>query len=82
MGDPIVGLRADRKAPGRATPPPDLLLGLCAGDLEAVSLAVEMAADENLLPCASPEEEGRILAFARRLSESDPLLPRGPGCSG
>ena len=57
---------------------PELLQGLYAGDLETILLVVATAADENLLPCTSPDEEGRILAFVERLSELDALLPRGP----
>lgn len=61
---------------------PGLLRGLCAGDLGTLLLAVEMAADANLLPCLGPEEEGRILAFLKRLSALDPLLPPDPGRAG
>jgi hypothetical protein len=58
---------------------PGLLRGLYAGDLGTLLLAVEMAADANLLPCLSPEEERRVMAFLKRLSAFDALLPRDPG---
>jgi hypothetical protein len=53
----------------------DLLRGLHAGDLGTILLAVEMAADDNLLACGGPEEEGRILAFLERLAAFDAVLP-------
>jgi hypothetical protein len=59
-----------------------MLRGLCAGDLGTLLLAVEMAADANLLPCLSPEEEGRVMAFLKRLSAFDALLPPDPGRAG
>ena len=63
-----------RRGAGRAAPEaPEAALrglfsGLRAGDLETVLLTVAMAADENRMPCADPEEERRILS-----------LPRPPG---
>ena len=57
-----------------------LLRGLCAGDLEAVLLTVAMAADENRMPSADPDEEKRILAFLTRLAEHDAALPP-PDCA-
>jgi hypothetical protein len=62
----------------------DLLRGLRAGDLESVLLTVAMAAEENRMPCADPDEEARILAFLARLAEHDAMLlppppPRGAG---
>ena len=64
----------------RAAPPPEgalrhLLRGLRAGDLETVLLTVAMAADENRMPSADPEEAARILAFLARLAEHDTALP-------
>ena len=55
-----------------------LLRGLRAGDLETLLLTVEMAADENRLPSADPEEARRILAFLARLAEHDAALPPPP----
>jgi len=52
-----------------------LLRGLRAGDLESVLLTVEMAADENRMPSADPDEAARILAFLVRLAEYDAVLP-------
>jgi hypothetical protein len=56
----------------------DLLRGLRAGDLETVLLTVAMAADENRLPSADPDEAARILAFLARLARYDGALPPGP----
>ena len=53
----------------------DLLRGLHAGDLETVLLTVAMAAEENRMPSADPEEAARILAFLARLAEHDAALP-------
>jgi hypothetical protein len=53
----------------------DLLRGLLAGDLETVLLTVAMAAEENRMPSADPDEEARILAFLARLAEHDATLP-------
>jgi hypothetical protein len=53
----------------------DLLRGLRAGDLAALLLTVAMAAEENRMPSADPEEEARILAFLARLAEHDAALP-------
>jgi len=61
---------------------PDLLRGLHAGDLGTILLAVEIAADANLLPWASPEEQERILAFLGRLAALDALLPPAPHRTG
>ena len=58
-----------------------LLRGLHAGDLDTVLLTVAMAAEENRMPCADPDEEARILAFLARLAEHDAALPP-PGGSG
>ena len=55
-----------------------LLRGLRAGDLETVLLTVQMAADENRLPSADPDETARILAFLARLAEHDATLPLPP----
>ncbi len=55
-----------------------LLRGLRAGDLQTVLLTVEMAADENRLPCADPDEAARILAFLARLAGHDAALPPSP----
>ena len=55
-----------------------LLCGLRTGDLETVLLTVAMAADENRMPCADPDEEARILAFLARLAEHDAMLPPSP----
>ena len=74
--------RADREVLDGVPAPPGLLLGLRAGDLGTILLAVEMAAQANLMPCASPEEEGRILAFLERLAVLDALLPPDPGRTG
>ena len=56
----------------------DLLRGLRAGDLECVLLTVAMAADENRMPSADPDEAARILAFLARLAQYDGALPLGP----
>ncbi len=53
----------------------DLLHGLCAGDLETLLLTVTMAAEENRMPSADPDEAARILAFLARLAEHDAALP-------
>jgi hypothetical protein len=77
-----------RKYPGRKpSEGPDaalcgLLRGLHAGDLESVLLTVEMAAEENRMPCADPDEVERILAFLARLAEHDAALPPCPGGAG
>ena len=60
----------------------DQLRGLHAGDLETVLLTVAMAADENRMPSADPDEAGRILAFLARLAEHDPALPPPPCSAG
>ena len=60
----------------------DLLRGLRAGDLESVLLTVAMAAEENRMPCADPDEEARILAFLARLAEHDVMLPPPPRSTG
>ena len=59
-----------------------LLRGLRAGDLESVLLTVAMAADENRMPSADPEETARILAFLARLAEHDAALPPPPNGLG
>jgi hypothetical protein len=59
-----------------------LLRGLREGDLESVLLTVAMAADENRMPCADPDEERRILRFLARLAEHDAALPPPPGGAG
>ena len=71
----------------RAAPPPEralrhLLRGLRAGDLATVLLTVAMAADENRMPCADPDEVERILAFLARLAEHDAALLPCPGGAG
>jgi hypothetical protein len=77
-----------RRGAGRAAPEaPEAALrglfrGLRAGDLETVLLTVAMAAEENRMPCADPEEERRILAFLARLAGHDAALPPPPGGSG
>ena len=53
----------------------DLLRGLRAGDLESVLLTVAMAAEENRMPSADPDEVRRILAFLARLAGHDAALP-------
>ena len=76
-----------RRAKGGASAEPDtalhgLLRGLRAGDLESVLLTVAMAAEENRMPSADPDEVRRILAFLARLAEHDaglPPPPNGPG---
>jgi hypothetical protein len=60
----------------------DLLHGLCAGDLESVLLTVAMAAEENRMPSADPDEARRILGFLARLAEHDPSLPPCPDGAG
>ena len=59
-----------------------LLRGLRAGDLDTLLLTVAMAADENRMPSADPEEEARILAFLARLAEHDAALPPPPDGAG
>ena len=71
---------AERRGPG--APLCDLLRGLRAGDLESVLLTVAMAAEENRMPSADPDEAARILAFLARLAEHDALLPPPPGGAG
>ena len=72
--------RAGRGASARPEGPfHDLLRGLREGDLETVLLTVAMAAEENRLPCADPDEEERILAFLARLAEHDAALPPPDG---
>ena len=60
----------------------DLLRGLRAGDLESVLLTVAMAAEENRMPSADPDEAARILGFLARLAEHDTGLPPPPDGSG
>ena len=60
----------------------DLLHGLCAGDLETVLLTVAMAAEENRMPSADPDEARRILDFLARLAEHDAGLPMPDGAGG
>ena len=78
MGDICVRRRIERENSGGAEGLPDLLRGVCAGDLDTILLTVAMAAEENRLPCTNPEEEQRILAFLRRLAAFDTLLPQDP----
>ena len=59
-----------------------LLRGLRAGDLESVLLTVAMAAEENRMPSADPDEAARILAFLARLTEHDAALPPQPPPDG
>jgi hypothetical protein len=59
-----------------------LLCGLRAGDLESVLLTVAMAAEENRMPSADPEEAERIPAFLARLAEHDAMLPPCPDGAG
>ncbi len=71
--------RAERRASGGPLPAlRNLLCGLRAGDLECVLLTVAMAADENRMPSADPDEADRILAFLARLAQYDSALPPGP----
>jgi hypothetical protein len=60
----------------------DLFRGLRAGDLESVLLTVAMAAEENRMPSADPDEERRILAFLARLAEHDAGLPPPDSAGG
>ena len=59
-----------------------LLRGLHAGDLDSVLLTVAMAAEENRMPSADPDEAERILAFLARLAEHDAALPPPPDGAG
>ncbi len=59
-----------------------LLRGLRAGDLESVLLTVAMAAEENRMPSADPDEARRILDFLARLAEHDAGLPMPDGAGG
>lgn len=52
-----------------------LLRGLHAGDLETLLLTVAMAAEENRMPCADPDEVRRILDFLARLAAYDATTP-------
>jgi hypothetical protein len=71
--------RAERGASARPEPAlRGLLRGLRAGDLETILLTVAMAADENLMPSADPDEVARILGFLARLAQYDPALLPGP----
>ena len=45
-------------------------------------LTVAMAAEENRMPSADPDEVRRILAFLARLAEHDAGLPPPPDGSG
>ncbi len=72
--------RVASKGPEAALP--DLLRDLRAGDLETVLLTVAMAAEENRMPTADPDEAARILAFLARLAEHDAMLPPGPDGAG
>ncbi len=82
------GGKRRRRGARRATPEaPEaalrgLLRGLRVGDLECVLLTVAMAADENRMPCADPDEAERILAFPARLAEHDAALPPCPDGAG
>ena len=76
------GGRAERRASEAPAEPAlrGLLRGLRAGDLETVLLTVAMAAEENRMPSADPDEVQRILAFLARLAEHDAaLLPLADG---
>lgn len=53
----------------------DLFGGLRAGDLESLLLTVAMAADENRMPSADPDEAARILGFLACLVRHDAGLP-------
>ena len=72
------------RAPSKGSKDPlgGLLRGLRAGDLEAVLLTVAMAAEENRMPSADPEEAGRILAVLARLAEHDAALLPPPAGAG
>jgi hypothetical protein len=50
--------------------------------LESVLLTVAMAAEENRMPSADPDEARRILGFLARLAEHDPSLPPCPDGAG
>jgi hypothetical protein len=50
--------------------------------LECVLLTVAMAAEENRMPSADPDEARRILAFLARLARYDSVLPPGPDGAG
>jgi hypothetical protein len=76
------GARRVQAAAGRGAPEgPEaaalcgLLRGLRAGDLETVLLTVAMAAEENRMPSADPDEARRILRFLARLAGHDARLP-------
>lgn len=72
--------RPSRKEPRGALR--SLLLGLRAGDLECLLLTLAMAAEENRMPSADPDEAARILAFLARLAEYDTVLPPHPSNPG
>ncbi len=60
-----------------------LLRGLrVGGDLECVLLTVAIAAEENRMPSADPDEEARNLAFLARPAEHDAALPPPPDGAG
>ena len=77
-----------RKHPGRGTSerpevaPRILARALRAGDMGCALLTVAMAAEENRMTCADPDEAARILAFLARLAEHDAALPVPPGGLG
>ncbi len=74
--EPGNGGRAGRRASEAPEPAlRGLLRGLHAGDLETVLLTVAMAAEENRMPSADPDEARRILRFLARLAEHDAGLP-------
>ena len=70
------------RSKARAAALRDLFRGLRAGDLESVLLTVAMAAEENRMPSADPDEAARILGFLARLVEHDTGLPPPPDGSG
>jgi hypothetical protein len=77
-----------RKHAGRGTserpevPQRILARGLRAGDMGCALLTVAIAAEENAMPSAEPDEAARILAFLARLAEHDAALPVPPDGSG
>jgi hypothetical protein len=67
---------------GRPCPAPDAEHTRPSGELETVLLTVAMAAEENRMLSADPDEAARILAFPARLAEHDAMLLSPPNRAG
>jgi hypothetical protein len=67
---------------GRPCPAPDAEHTRPSGELETVLLTVAMAAEENRMLSADPDEAARVLAFPARLADHDAMLPSPPNGTG